>query len=90
MLATGAFQYDPPTGTLPTNTPWTFTGSSGISSNNSGFTGNQPAPQGNQVAFLQQYGSFTQSVVAAHGKRDLRAHLPGRQSRQQRGGAGKL
>ena len=58
------FQYDPPTGTLPTNTPWTFTGSSGVSSNNSGFTGTQPAPEGNQVAFLQQYGSFSQSIVA--------------------------
>ncbi len=64
-LQTGTFKYDPPTGTLPTNTPWTFTGSSGVSSNNSGFTGSQPAPQGNQVAFLQQYGSISQSVPVA-------------------------
>ena len=91
VLATGAFQYDPPTGTPPTATPWSFTGSSGISSNNSGFTsGNPPAPQGTQVAFLQQYGSISQSVRFRHDIRVLRAHLPGRQSRQQRGGAGKL
>ena len=57
-VATGAFEYD------PTGSPWVFTGSSGISGNNSGFTsGNPPAPQGVQVAFLQGTGSFTQSVT---------------------------
>ena len=69
ILGTGAiapFQYDPPTGTPPTATPWSFTGSSGVSSNNSGFTsGNPNAPQGTQVAFLQQYGSISQSVPVA-------------------------
>ena len=36
----------------------------GISGNNSGFTsGNPPAPQGSQVAFLQGTGSFSQTVA---------------------------
>ena len=57
QLGTGQFRY------LPTGSPWTFTGNSGISANNSGFTsGNPPAPQGVQVAFLQQTGSFSQAV----------------------------
>ena len=52
------YQYD------PTGSPWAFSGSSGISGNNSGFTsGNPPAPQGSQVAFLQETGSFTQTVA---------------------------
>ncbi len=58
VVGAGNFQYD------PTGSPWTFSGSSGISGNNSGFTsGNPPAPQGSQVAFLQGTGSFTQSVA---------------------------
>jgi hypothetical protein len=57
-VGTGKFQYD------PTGSPWAFSGSSGISGNNSGFTaGNPPAPQGSQVAFLQGTGSFTQSIT---------------------------
>ena len=53
----GQFQY------RPTGSAWTFTGDAGISGNNSGFTsGNPPAPQGTQVAFLQATGSFSQSV----------------------------
>ena len=56
--AWGSFQYD------PTGSPWEFTGGAGISGNNSGFTsGNPPAPEGSQVAFLQGTGSFTQSVT---------------------------
>ena len=36
----------------------------GIAGNNSGFTsGNPPAPQGTQVAFLQKTGSFSQTVA---------------------------
>ena len=58
VVGAGQFQYD------PTGSSWVFTGSSGISGNNSGFTsGNPPAPQGVQVAFLQGTGSFTQSVT---------------------------
>ena len=85
VLATGAFQYDPPTGTPPTATPWSFTGSSGISGNNSGFTsGNPNAPQGAQVAFLQGY-RLVHPVRPRRDNRALRAHLPGRRSRQLRG-----
>jgi hypothetical protein len=48
----------------PTGSAWTFTGSSGVSANNTGFTsGNPNAPQGSQVAFLQYNGSFSQSVA---------------------------
>src|SRR5208282_4036207 len=47
VVGAGQFQYD------PTGSPWAFTGTSGI----------PPAPQGSQVAFLQETGSFTQSVT---------------------------
>ena len=58
VVGAGQFQYG------PTGSPWSFTGSSGISGNNSGFTsGNPNAPQGYQVAILQQTGSFSQSVT---------------------------
>ena len=58
QVGAGQFQY------RPTGSPWTFSGSSGISANNSGFTsGNPPAPQGVQVAFLQKTGSFSQTVA---------------------------
>jgi hypothetical protein len=57
-VGAGQFQYQ------PTGSPWTFTGSAGISANNSGFTaGNPPAPEGTQVAFLQGTSSFSQSVT---------------------------
>ena len=58
VVGAGQFQYD------PTGSPWAFSGLSGISGNNSGFTsGNPNAPQGAQVALLQGTGSFTQSVT---------------------------
>jgi hypothetical protein len=58
QVGTGQFRY------RPTGSSWTFVGTSGISGNNSGFTsGNPPAPEGVQVAFLQQLGSFSQSVA---------------------------
>jgi hypothetical protein len=58
QVGAGQFKY------RPTGSPWTFTGSSGISGNNSAFTsGNPAAPQGVQVAILQQKGSFSQSVA---------------------------
>ena len=57
-VGAGQFQY------RPTGSPWTFTGGAGISGNNSGFTsGNPPAPEGAQVAFLQTTGSFSQAVA---------------------------
>jgi streptogramin lyase len=43
----------------PASPSWYFRGSSGISSNNSAITsGNPPAPDGNQVAFLQGSSDF--------------------------------
>ncbi|MFM7315524.1 MAG: beta strand repeat-containing protein, partial [bacterium] len=50
-----AYQYN------PTGASWTFTGTSGISGNGSGFTsGNPSAPAGGQVAFLQETGVMSQ------------------------------
>jgi hypothetical protein len=47
----------------PSGSAWTFSGTSGISANNSGFTaGNPNAPEGRQVAFLQETGSISQAV----------------------------
>jgi hypothetical protein len=57
-----AFRYN------PGGSPWTFNGSSGVAGNGSGFTdGNPDAPQGTQVAFLQGFGSISQSVTFAAG-----------------------
>ena len=76
QVGAGQFQY------RPTGSPWTFTGSSGISANNSGFTsGNPPAPEGTQVAFLQGTGSFSQ-IGHRLGRRLLRADLRRRPARQ--------
>jgi hypothetical protein len=48
----------------PVGTPWTFTGGAGVAGNGSGFTvANPNAPEGTQVAFLQQTGSFSQTVA---------------------------
>jgi hypothetical protein len=58
----GAFVYD------PTGAGWTFNGGAGVAGNNSGFTsGNPNAPDGTQVGFLQQTGSFSQLVSFATG-----------------------
>jgi hypothetical protein len=44
----------------PANTPWHFTGAAGISTNGSGITsGNNAAPQGTQIGFVQNGGSMT-------------------------------
>jgi uncharacterized repeat protein (TIGR01451 family) len=57
-----AYQYD------PASSPWAFVGQAGVSGNGSGFTsGNPSAPQGSQVAFLQNAGSFSQAVTLAAG-----------------------
>ena len=62
VLAAGTFQYG------PTGSPWVFNNAGGIASNGSGFTSqNSNAPAGTQVAFLQSYGSMTQSVYLAAG-----------------------
>ena len=57
-VGAGQFQY------RPAGSPWTFAGDAGLSANGSGFTsGNPPAPEGAQVAFLQKTGSFSQAVA---------------------------
>jgi hypothetical protein len=57
VLGTGNWLYG------VTGSPWSFSGTAGISANNSAFTsGNPLAPEGLQVALLQQNGSFSQSV----------------------------
>jgi hypothetical protein len=54
----GKFRY------RPTGSTWAFTGSSGLAGNASGFTiSNPPAPQGAQVAFLQNTAQVTQTVT---------------------------
>ena len=54
----GSYVYD------PTGTAWKYSGNAGVSANGSGFTlSNPPAPQGSQVGFLQETGSFSQSVA---------------------------
>jgi hypothetical protein len=61
-VGNGVFVRNPPA------TPWTYTGSAGVSGNHSGFTGNNPnAPDGDQVAFLQQQSSMSQVINFAAG-----------------------
>ena len=84
VVGAGNFQYD------PTGSPWTFSGLSGISGNNSGFTsGNPPAPRAVQVAILQETGSFTQTVSRL-GSGQLRAQLRRRTARKLPGAAAEL
>jgi len=56
-LSGGQYQYN------PTGTPWTFSSNSGIASNGSGF-GATTAPEGNQVAFLQDAGSSISQQIS--------------------------
>ncbi|HAS41278.1 MAG TPA: hypothetical protein DCS93_12405 [Microscillaceae bacterium] len=59
-LAYKQFQY------RPTSSTWTFTGSSGISDNKSGFTGgNANAPSGSQVLFLQNISKSQKTIQIA-------------------------
>ena len=54
---TSSYQYN------PAGSPWTFAGQSGISANGTTFTQfNSNAPEGVQVAFLQNHGSFSQVI----------------------------
>jgi fibronectin type 3 domain-containing protein len=47
----------------PSGAQWTYSSSSGVAGNSSGFTGHNPnAPQGTQVAFLQKTGTISQVV----------------------------
>ena len=52
----------------PTGSAWTFDSSSGLSGNGSSLTaGNPPAPDGNQVAFVEMQGTIRQTVTLAAG-----------------------
>jgi hypothetical protein len=56
-LAAGAYQL------APAGSGWQFSGTAGVSGNNSAFTtGNPNAPAGTQVAFLKDNASISQSV----------------------------
>lgn len=58
VVAAGGYVYN------PTGTPWTYTGSAGVSSNGSPFyTGS--APDGRQAAFLQSNVNMGTSMIAA-------------------------
>jgi hypothetical protein len=56
FVGAGNFEY------RPTGSPWTFAGNAGLASNGSAFN-NPAAPQGSQVAFLQESGSSISQVV---------------------------
>jgi hypothetical protein len=62
-LTANTYQY------APNGSPWQFSPSAGISSNGSPFTSGNPAnaPDGTQVAFLQDTGSMSQSVYMTAG-----------------------
>jgi hypothetical protein len=65
-LAATTYQY------TPSGSPWAFNGTSGITSNNSAFTSSTAnAPDGSQVAFVQQGGSISQSVYLNAGTYSL-------------------
>jgi hypothetical protein len=52
----------------PDGSPWQFGANTGVSTNASAFTsGNPVAPYGNQVAYIQNGGSMSQSVYLAAG-----------------------
>ncbi len=58
----GSYQY------LPSGATWVFTGGAGITGNGNAFTsGNGPAPEGSQAAFLQGTGMVAQTVNLAAG-----------------------
>jgi hypothetical protein len=57
-LAANTYQY------TPDGSPWTFLGTAGVSSNGSVFTsGNPNAPDGTQVALLEESGSISQAAT---------------------------
>jgi len=77
----GAFDYD------PAGSAWDFDSSSGVAGNGSGFTsGNPNAPQGTQVAFLQNAGALSQSYYFDAGTYTL-SFLAAQRQNHQPGGA---
>src|SRR5204862_13888 len=82
-VSPGSFAYD------PTGSSWTFEGTAGVAANGSGFTaGNPGAPQGNQVLFVQQQGSASQTLTLPSGTYSIslsaaqRGNLAGTQTLQ--------
>src|SRR5262245_3995168 len=68
-VGAGAFQFAPAT---TDNAPWLYLGLAGVSGNGSAITaGNPIAPEGAQVAFLQQTGRIDQFVSLAAGTYQL-------------------
>jgi cell surface hyaluronidase len=66
VLASGGWVYQ------PSGATWTFTGTSGIAKNNSTFTSTNPvAPEGTQVAILQQSGRATYPLSLSAGSYSL-------------------
>jgi hypothetical protein len=65
-LVAGAYQY------APAGSPWQFSATAGVSSNGSAFTtGNPNAPDGSQVALLEETGSMSQSMFLQGGTYSL-------------------
>jgi hypothetical protein len=63
-LSQGNYLYNP----SGAGVPWTYGGSSGVTTSNSGFTSGVAAvPDGGQVAFLQGTGSISQSITTGAG-----------------------
>lgn len=53
----------------PGNPSWTFAGTAGVTANHSSLMVNNPsAPEGTQVAYLTQTGSFTQAISLRRGE----------------------
>lgn len=68
----------------PSGSAWTFTGSAGVTGNNSGFTwGNGNAPEGKQVGFIQMGGGLRQAVPFAAGSYTISAQIAQRGQWQQ-------
>lgn len=67
-LNNGQFQYwNPSTPNMFAATGYRFTSGTGLSSNNSGFTAQNPnAPQGNQIVFLQSNNAYVERTIVAN------------------------
>ena len=76
VVGAGNFQYD------PTGSPWTFSGSSGISGNNSGFTVGQSPRTPGRPGRLSPGNRLVHPEVSRLGSRHLRAHLRRRPARK--------
>jgi hypothetical protein len=77
-LGVSAFQY------CPQGSPWSFDGAAGVAANKSQFTAANPdAPQGRQVAFIQERGSLSQAVKLDAGKYALSMDAAQRAGSQQ-------